>query len=183
MTSPLALTGESWLGHSAGHSARHHTTSQDRLSWTMHPTRPARTALCGTAWTVVGRLLIRRLQVRVLPGAQKLQVRGLKLAEGNDLLAPVAIPSLKRVALRALLDTVLGRLREHGPSGSRAARSQGALRAIDSSARPRSWRTCGPRRLRRQSQPALVATQGDTARLPLDATSQKLNPRSSLCCP
>jgi hypothetical protein len=33
-----------------------------------------------------------------------------------------------------------------------------ALRAIDSSACPRSWRTCGPRRLRRQSQPDLVAT-------------------------
>jgi hypothetical protein len=28
-----------------------------------------------------------------------------------------------------------------------------ALRAIDSTACPRSWRTCGPRRLRRQSQP------------------------------
>jgi hypothetical protein len=27
-------------------------------------------------------------------------------------------------------------------------------------ARPRSWRTCGPRRLRRQYQPALVATDG-----------------------
>jgi hypothetical protein len=28
-------------------------------------------------------------------------------------------------------------------------------------ARPRSWRTCGPRRLRRQSQAALAATQGE----------------------
>jgi hypothetical protein len=28
-------------------------------------------------------------------------------------------------------------------------------------ARPRSWRTCGPRRLRRQSQPELAATHGD----------------------
>jgi hypothetical protein len=44
------------------------------------------------------------------------------------------------------------------PQGSGAARPSGALRAIDSSAWPRSWRTCGPRRLRRQSQPALVAT-------------------------
>jgi hypothetical protein len=35
------------------------------------------------------------------------------------------------------------------PRGNRAARPQGALRAIDSSACPRSWRTCGPRRLRR----------------------------------
>jgi hypothetical protein len=41
-----------------------------------------------------------------------------------------------------------------------AERPQGALRAIDSSACPRSWRTCGPRRLRRQSEPALVATDG-----------------------
>jgi hypothetical protein len=46
--------------------------------------------------------------------------------------------------------------------GSGAARPSGALRAIDASARPRSWRTCGPSRLRRQSQPALVATQGGT---------------------
>jgi hypothetical protein len=36
--------------------------------------------------------------------------------------------------------------------GSGAAAPQGALRAIDPSARPRSWRTFGPRRLRRQSQ-------------------------------
>jgi hypothetical protein len=28
------------------------------------------------------------------------------------------------------------------------------------------WRTCGPRRLRRQSQPALIATQGDAAANP-----------------
>jgi hypothetical protein len=41
-----------------------------------------------------------------------------------------------------------------------------ALRAIDSSARPRSWRTVGPRRLRRQSQPALVATHGGAVRTP-----------------
>jgi hypothetical protein len=40
------------------------------------------------------------------------------------------------------------------PRGSGAAAPQGALRAIDSTARPRSWRTFGPRRLRRQSQPA-----------------------------
>jgi hypothetical protein len=33
--------------------------------------------------------------------------------------------------------------------GSGAARPNGALRAIDSSACPRSWRTAGPRRLRR----------------------------------
>jgi uncharacterized membrane protein YkvA (DUF1232 family) len=37
------------------------------------------------------------------------------------------------------------------PRGSGAAAPSGALRAIDSTARPRSWRTCGPRRLRRQS--------------------------------
>jgi hypothetical protein len=45
--------------------------------------------------------------------------------------------------------------------GSGAAAPGGALRAIDPSARPRSWRTCGPRRLRRQSQRAVVATQSD----------------------
>jgi hypothetical protein len=47
-----------------------------------------------------------------------------------------------------------------GPRGSGAAAPGGALRAIDPSAWPRSWRTFGPRRLRRQSRPALVATQG-----------------------
>jgi hypothetical protein len=40
---------------------------------------------------------------------------------------------------------------------------RGALRAIDLSARPRSWRTFSPRRLRRQSEPGLVATQGGPA--------------------
>jgi hypothetical protein len=43
---------------------------------------------------------------------------------------------------------------------SGAARPSGALRAIDSTAWPRSRRTCGPRRLRRRSPPDLVATQG-----------------------
>jgi hypothetical protein len=38
------------------------------------------------------------------------------------------------------------------PRGSSAAAPRGALRAIDRSACPRSWRTCGSRRLRRQSQ-------------------------------
>ena len=38
------------------------------------------------------------------------------------------------------------------PQGSGAAAPGGALRAIDSSASLRSWRTCGPCRLRRQSQ-------------------------------
>jgi hypothetical protein len=45
------------------------------------------------------------------------------------------------------------------PSGGDAARPSGALRAVDSSACPRCWRTCGPHRLRRQSQPDLAATQ------------------------
>jgi hypothetical protein len=50
------------------------------------------------------------------------------------------------------------------PEGGRgAAAPGGALRAIDPSAWPRSWRTFGQRRRRRQSEPALVATQGGTA--------------------
>jgi hypothetical protein len=44
-----------------------------------------------------------------------------------------------------------------------AGRHRGALRAIDASARPRSWRTFGPRRLRRQSELALAVTQGGRA--------------------
>jgi hypothetical protein len=38
--------------------------------------------------------------------------------------------------------------------GSGTARPSGALRAIDPTACPHSWRTFGPRRLRRQSQPS-----------------------------
>ena len=53
------------------------------------------------------------------------------------------------------------RKRRLAPRGNGADRPSGALRAIDSTACPRSWRTCGPRRLRRQSEPALVTTQGD----------------------
>jgi hypothetical protein len=53
------------------------------------------------------------------------------------------------------------------PRGGGAAAPSGALRAIDPSARPRSWRTFGPRRLRRQSMPALVATFRSAARLPV----------------
>jgi hypothetical protein len=43
------------------------------------------------------------------------------------------------------------------PRGSGATAPQGALRAIDSTARLRSWRACGPRRLRQQSELALTA--------------------------
>ena len=57
------------------------------------------------------------------------------------------------------------------PRGSGAAAPCDALGAIDASACPRSWRTCGPRRLRRQSQPALIATQGDAAAKPAPATT------------
>jgi len=48
------------------------------------------------------------------------------------------------------------------PRGSGAAAPDGALRAADPSARPRSWRTCGPRRLRRHSQTGLITTLSDT---------------------
>jgi hypothetical protein len=44
----------------------------------------------------------------------------------------------------------------------RACRKERFAR-LTHAARPRSWRTCGPRRLRRQSQAGLVATQGGTA--------------------
>jgi hypothetical protein len=60
--------------------------------------------------------------------------------------------------LRALLESWIIHLRaERKAEGTvrlveRTTRVD-ALRAIDSSGRPRSWRTCGPRRLRRQSQP------------------------------
>ena len=47
--------------------------------------------------------------------------------------------------------------------GSGAAAPSGALRAIDSSARPRSWRTFGPCRLRRQLDADRIATQGGAA--------------------
>jgi len=45
--------------------------------------------------------------------------------------------------------------------GSGAAAPSGALRAIDASARPRLGPAFGWRRLRRQSQPDLVATERD----------------------
>ena len=60
-----------------------------------------------------------------------------------------------RDAARDFKNDLLARL---APRGDGAAAPGGALRAIDSSARPRSWRTCGPRRLRRQFQSAAVAT-------------------------
>jgi len=46
------------------------------------------------------------------------------------------------------------------PRGSGAARPSGALRAIDSSTCPRSWRAFGPRRLRRRSQACLGCHPG-----------------------
>jgi hypothetical protein len=59
------------------------------------------------------------------------------------------------------------------PYGSGAAAPGGALRAIDSLACPRSWRTFGPRRLRRQSELGLAATQRDTAADTADSRSNR----------
>ena len=70
----------------------------------------------------MGRLLICRLQVRVLPGAQT--CRSEARARGRACL--VAIPELETE-----------RLQVRAPRGSGAAAPYGALRAIDSSARPR----------------------------------------------
>ena len=67
------------------------------------------------------------------------------------------------------------------PRGSGASARQGALRAIDSFRRSRSWRTCGPRRLRRQSQPPLTITQGGAARWrPLPRPGRKIASRGWL---
>jgi len=48
-------------------------------------------------------------------------------------------------------------------AGSGAAGRGDAVRAIDASGCPRSRRTCGPRRLRRQLKRAWVAAHGGTA--------------------
>jgi hypothetical protein len=64
------------------------------------------------------------------------------------------------------------------PRGSGAAAPGGALRAIDASARPRSWRPCGPRRLRRQSHLPRSPTHGGAA-----VQGQVLvPPRFGKCC-
>jgi hypothetical protein len=68
---------------------------------------------------------------------------------------PVASTALSRVQVRDYLEQPAAAQPPPAhalPRGSGAARPSGALRAIDSTAWPRSWRTCGPRRLRRQSQ-------------------------------
>jgi hypothetical protein len=84
-----------------------------------------------------GLLLIRKVQVRVLPGAQR--CRSARWACGDA--CSVAIPRLLRVASRATPRCRVPKLpRVRGPSGSGTAASGGALRAIDASARPRSWR-------------------------------------------
>jgi phage shock protein C len=44
-----------------------------------------------------------------------------------------------------------------------AAYQRGGGGSLHPSARPRSWRTSGPRRLRRRSEPDLAATHGDAA--------------------
>jgi hypothetical protein len=63
--------------------------------------------------------------------------------------------------------------------GSGAAAPGGALRAIDSSARPRPWRTYGPRRLRRQSDPEALATQGSAP--PPGKQCMPLSPEDAAC--
>ena len=116
--------------HSRRHSTGHNQTERLLTCQTRRPTRPARTALVRPRLTVGSQLLNSRLQVRVLPGAQQLS--------GAQHSSSSVAPS----------------------GGVERPGREDALRAIDPSACPRSWRTCGPRRLRRQSEPDLVATQG-----------------------
>jgi len=80
--------------------------------------------------------------------------------------APAAYPSLagrRIITGHALVGPSAAQPAADWPHrGGGAAAPSGALRAFHPSARPRSWRTFGPRRLRRQSQRALVITQRDT---------------------
>jgi hypothetical protein len=58
-------------GHSVGHSTRHHSARQDATRQTTHRTRAAGTTPTVTRQTPGKGLLIRKVQVRILPGAQK----------------------------------------------------------------------------------------------------------------
>jgi hypothetical protein len=94
-----------------------------------------------------------------------------------------AYPWLRWPSASALVSPLRGASRPQKPRptgpprGSGASARQGALRAIDPFRRSRSWRTCGPHRLRRQSQPRLVATQGDA----VGARSRSVAIRRSSC--
>jgi hypothetical protein len=63
-SAPLAQIG------GISHSTCRYLTRQERTGWTVNLTRAARTAPASTRWTVDRCLVIRRLQVRVLPGDQ-----------------------------------------------------------------------------------------------------------------
>jgi hypothetical protein len=99
--------------------------------------------------------------------------------ELRSLLVPpdvIVARALDHTLVPALIPThatrvpLVGRRKDHRwlcpTRGSGAAAPQGALRAIDSTAHPRSWRTCGPRRLRRQSRLALLTTHRGAVALP-----------------
>ena len=108
-------------------------------------------------------LLIRRLQARVLPGAPNLQATGLKSV---GLLAELAYPIPMIGAGEALSMPILktSRCGVTPLGGSGAAAPSGALRAIDSTARPRllaDLRSAPP--TAGNLKPALVTTQGGTA--------------------
>jgi len=144
---------------------------------------PGTTPACHSRWSVVGRAFgaccfAGKLRSPAPPAGEP-RVSGLtpgSLPYGNPYAVPYAYPYGNGYARRVRTPGSGGRgylsssvplrgasqpqkPRLTGPTrGSGADAPSGALRAIDSSARPRSWRTYGPRRLRRQSQPALVAT-------------------------
>src|SRR5215217_3466776 len=114
-------------------------------------------APCTTAWTAGGRLLIRKVQVESCQGRQLASQRvGVPWRESpacSDGNPPAATRDLEMDPWGAGLGSTCDCI---APRGSGTARPHGALRAIDSTARPRLGRTAGPRRLRRQSESDLV---------------------------
>jgi DNA-binding transcriptional ArsR family regulator len=115
-------------------------------------------ARCDTVWTVVGRLLIRKVAGSSPARGANLQVSALStwpcLLCGNPLAPTGCLERHPSVPGSQAPSSAWP------PWGSGAAAPSGALRAIDPSAQPRFGPAFGRRRLRRQSEPALVATQG-----------------------
>jgi hypothetical protein len=126
-------------------------------------TRPAAMRQRGTRRTGCVSLLIRRLQVRVLPGAQNLQVRGLNRFGTVTLPVMLVIPLPSTKAMIVGLGRATGR--DRGASGWRLPPSMGLVRRPLRANKRSSWPATSTRAV---CEPALdlLVTRAAPGKLP-----------------
>jgi hypothetical protein len=98
--------------HSACHSTRHHSARQERTGWTTLPTRPARTALSTTPWTIRCCLVIRCPPARTGLRASDLPAAAPHTASQR----PISLSSMRPATCSSIGRSVVPRCLPKGPT-------------------------------------------------------------------